>query len=130
MGIAENFRHRPATSASRARSELAGGISNEPDQRANEKLAFERGAVDFIDKARGMEILASRLRLLSGTDQRIPATQGDKPIVCGNLVLRPESGQAYWHGADVGLTVGEYKIAHLLASNAGSHVTYRAIYDR
>ena len=99
-------------------------------QRANEKLAFERGAVDFIDKARGVEILVCRLRLLSGTDQRIPAIQGDKNIVCGNLVLRPESGQAYWHGADVGLTVGEYKIAHLLASNAGSHVTYRAIYDR
>jgi len=99
-------------------------------QQANEKLAFERGAVDFIDKARGVEILASRLRLLSGAGQRIPAVQADKPIVCGNLVLRPESSRASWHGVDVGLTVGEYKIAHLLASNAGSYVTYRAIYDR
>jgi two-component system, OmpR family, response regulator ChvI len=99
-------------------------------QQANEQLAFERGAVDFIDKARGAEILASRLRLLSGSGQRIPAVQGDKPVVCGNLVLRPESNRAYWHGTDVGLTVGEYKIAHLLASNVGSHVTYRAIYDR
>ena len=30
---------------------------------------------------------------------------------------------------DVGLTVGEYKIAHLLASNAGRYASYRAIYD-
>ena len=30
---------------------------------------------------------------------------------------------------DVGLTIGEYKIVQLLASNAGSYVTYRAIYD-
>ena len=28
------------------------------------------------------------------------------------------------------LTLGEYKIVHLLASNAGRYVTYRAIYDR
>lgn len=81
-------------------------------------------------RARGVEILASRLRLLSGAGQRIPAVQADKPIVCGNLVLRPESSRPSWHGMDVGLTVGEYKIAHLLASNAGSYVTYRAIYDR
>jgi hypothetical protein len=31
---------------------------------------------------------------------------------------------------DVGLTIGEYKIVHLLASNAGRYVTYRVIYDR
>ena len=31
-------------------------------QPANEQLAFERGALDFIDKTRGVEALASRLR--------------------------------------------------------------------
>jgi two-component system response regulator ChvI len=31
-------------------------------QPANEQLAFERGALDFIDKTRGVEVLASRLR--------------------------------------------------------------------
>jgi two-component system response regulator ChvI len=31
---------------------------------------------------------------------------------------------------DVGLTVGEYKIIHLLATSAGRYTTYRAIYDR
>ena len=33
---------------------------------AYEKLAFERGALDFIDKARGVEFLAKRLRLVCG----------------------------------------------------------------
>jgi two-component system response regulator ChvI len=99
-------------------------------QQANEKLAFERGAIDFIDKSRGVEILASRLRLVSETGKPSANPEADKPIVCGKLVLRPESSRAYWNGVDVGLTVGEYKIVHLLASNAGSYVTYRAIYDR
>ena len=99
-------------------------------QQANEKLAFERGAVDFIDKARGVEILASRLRLVSETGKPTADLQADKLMACGKLVLRPESSRAYWNEVDVGLTVGEYKIVHLLASNAGSCVTYRAIYDR
>jgi len=30
----------------------------------------------------------------------------------------------------MGLTKGEYKIVHLLVSNVGRYVTYRAIYDR
>jgi two-component system response regulator ChvI len=98
-------------------------------QQANEKLAFECGAVDFIDKARGVEILATRLRLVSGAGQLLSAVQSYTTIVCGNLVLRPESGRAYWHGTDIGLTLGEYKMAHLLVSNAGSFVTYRGIYD-
>jgi two-component system response regulator ChvI len=99
-------------------------------QQANEKLAFERGAVDFIDKSRGVEILASRLRVVSETGKPSAHPDADKSIVRGKLVLRPESSRAYWNGMDVGLTIGEYKIVQLLASNAGSYVTYRAIYDR
>ena len=49
---------------------------------------------------------------------------------CGKLLLRLEISRAYWRGVDVGLTLGEYNIVHLLASNAGRHLTYRAIYDR
>ena len=99
-------------------------------QQANEKLAFERGAVDFIDKSRGVEILASRLRLVSETGKPTADLQANKMVACGKLVLSQESSRAYWNGMDVGLTVGEYKIVQLLASNAGSYVTYRAIYDR
>ena len=51
-------------------------------------------------------------------------------VVCGKLVLNPNVSRAYWNDSDVGLTLVEYKIVHLLASNAGRWVTYRAIYDQ
>jgi two-component system response regulator ChvI len=94
---------------------------------AYEKLAFERGALDFIDKTRGVEILARRLRLVSEAGK--PAAKADKRIVCGKLVLMPAIGRAYWKEVDVGLTVSEYDIVHFLASNVGRYQAYRTIYD-
>jgi two-component system response regulator ChvI len=96
---------------------------------AYEKLAFERGALDFIDKTRGVEILARRLRLVSGAGKLANPEEADKPIVCGKLVLMPAIGRAYWKEADVGLTVSEYDIVDLLASNVGRYLIYRTIYD-
>jgi two-component system, OmpR family, response regulator ChvI len=94
---------------------------------AHESLAFDRGASDFICKARGVEVLIRRLRnVVKAGDQ----PQSDKAMICGKLVLKLESSRAYWNGVDVGLTHGEYNIVHLLASNAGPYMTCRAIYDR
>jgi len=95
-----------------------------------ESLALKRGAVDFVEKSRGTTVLAARLRLA--------ASHGEGPVVpapveetsyCGRLSLRPRSSRAYWDGVDLGLTVTEFKIVYLLASNVGSFVTYRRIYD-
>jgi two-component system response regulator ChvI len=44
--------------------------------------------------------------------------------------LRRSTVIAYWNQVDVGLTLGEYNIVHLLASKAGSFATYRTVYDR
>ncbi len=96
---------------------------------ANEKLALERGAVDFIDKMRGVEILASRLRLVSEPGKPGAHPPPDDPIACGKLVLRPAIHRAYWSDVDVGLTLTEYKFVHLLVSNVRSYLTYREIYD-
>ena len=95
---------------------------------AQENLAFETGAVDFIDKARGVEILARRLRRLLKAPK--PAAVPSANIVCGQLLLNPNVGRAYWKDIDVGLTLVEYNIVHLLTAKAGHWVTYRAIYDR
>jgi two-component system, OmpR family, response regulator ChvI len=95
-----------------------------------ENLAFETGAVDFIDKARGVEILARRLRVLLHAPKSAAAPPTAGLVVCGKLVLNPNVSRAYWNDSDAGLTLVEYKIIHLLASNAGRWVTYRAIYDR
>jgi len=96
---------------------------------AYEKLAFERGALDFIDKTRGVEILATRLRLAAKSGKPAATPEAQKPINCGKLVLSPSASTAYWNEVDVGLTVSEYDIVHFLASNVGNYETYRAIYD-
>src|SRR5258708_4439694 len=97
---------------------------------AQENLAFETGAVDFIDKARGVEILARRLRRLVRAPKSAAGPPSASLVVCGKLVLNPNVSRAYWNISDVGLTLVEYNIIHLLTSNAGRWVTYRAIYDR
>ena len=98
-------------------------------QTANEKLALERGALDFIDKTRGVEILASRLRLAAKSSKPAATPEAEKLIVCGKLVLSPNSSGACWNGVDVGLTISEYDIVHFLASNVGNYQTYRTIYE-
>ena len=100
------------------------------DFTAYENLAFETGAVDFIDKARGVEILARRLRRVLKARKPAGAPAAASLIVCGKLVLNPNVSRAYWNERDVGLTLVEYNIVHLLTSKAGRWVTYRAIYDR
>jgi two-component system response regulator ChvI len=97
---------------------------------AQENLAFESGAVDFIDKARGVEVLARRLRRLVRAPKSAAVPPSTQPLVCSKLLLDPNVSRAYWNDCDVGLTLGEYNIVHLLASKAGRWVTYRAIYDR
>jgi two-component system, OmpR family, response regulator ChvI len=51
-------------------------------------------------------------------------------IRLGKLRLDADCCRASWNGQDAGLTLGEYRLLHLLVSSAGSFVTYRALYDR
>jgi two-component system response regulator ChvI len=97
---------------------------------ANECMAFDQGAVDFIAKSRDRQVLVRRLR--SVVERVKPKPKTDLPVherlACGKLLL--ESSRAYWNEVDVDLTLGEYNIVHLLASKPGNFVTYRAVYDR
>lgn len=93
----------------------------------HETLAFSRGAMDFVDKARGLAILVQRLRLVVGS--KTPEPRREKIHQCGRLVMKPHISRAFWDEIDLDLTVGEFKIVHLLAENVGNHVTYRQIYD-
>jgi two-component system response regulator ChvI len=97
---------------------------------ADECVAFDQGAVDFIAKSRDRRVLVRRLRNvieLARTKASLPRQEN---LACGKLLLKPEISRAYWNQVDVGLTLGEYKIVHLLLSNVGSFVTYRTLYDR
>lgn len=93
----------------------------------NETYAFERGAMDFVDKARGMSILVQRLRLVA--EAKVPQPKREKLLQCGRLVLKPQISRAFWRDSDLNFTVGEFKIVQLLAERVGEHVTYRQIYD-
>ena len=99
---------------------------------AYECMAFDQGAVDFIAKSRGREVLVRRLRNV--VELAKPKAKADLPVqkrlACDKLLLKPETSRALWNAVDVDLTLGEYKLVHLLVSNAGSFVTYRSLYDR
>jgi two-component system response regulator ChvI len=99
-----------------------------------ELRALDRGAVDFIDKARGTEVLAHRLRLIV-EGQRRPGASAKPPAgppeleQHGALALHRQTARTLWRQQDVGLTMTEYKIVALLASHKGEVQSYRAIYD-
>lgn len=94
-----------------------------------ELQALDRGAIDFVDKARGAEVLARRLRLIIKGQQQAPANR--QPLIehHGELTLHRSTARALWREHDVGLTMTEYKIVLQLVSQKGQPQTYRAIYD-
>jgi two-component system response regulator ChvI len=96
---------------------------------AHESLALDRGALDFVDKTRGVSILAKRLRLIVEAGKRPAALEAGEVLHNGRLTLKPLVSRAYWNEVDVNLTLTEFNIVRLLASSAGEHVTYRAVYD-
>jgi len=97
-----------------------------------EHIALGRGAVDFIDKLRGADVIAQRLnRMVVGGRRRpvVTTPEAEAPQLCGSLSLWQRSPRIEWRGADVGLTITEYNIISLLVANIGKPLTYRAIYD-
>lgn len=94
-----------------------------------EMAALDRGALDFIDKSRGVPVLARRAQLIAEAAKLPPGTPKEEQVELGPLTLRQRLSRAYWRGVDVDLTVTEFNIVQKLVENAGDHVTYRAIYD-
>ena len=96
---------------------------------SHERLAFDRGALDFVDKSRGVPILAKRIHAIVKSSRRPPELEVDETQHCGRLMLKPRVSRAFWDAIDVNLTVSEFNVVRLLVSNVGNHVTYRAVYD-
>jgi two-component system response regulator ChvI len=94
-----------------------------------ENLALDHGALDFVDKARGLQILAKRIHLILESSKKPEVMRAEEVLDVGPLQLKLRVCRASWNGADLGLTLTEYKIVHLLVSNLGNHLTYRAVYD-
>jgi two-component system response regulator ChvI len=96
-----------------------------------EEAALERGAVDFIDKARRFPILLKRLQLIAEGGRSAPEPKPERPpaLRLGQLMLRFDTNRALWAGLAVDLTSTEFRILTLLAEKAGQDVGYREIYD-
>ena len=94
-----------------------------------ENLALDHGALDFVDKTRGLPILAKRIRLILDSAKKPDVMRAEEALMVGPLELKLRVCRVLWKGIDVGLTLTEYKIVHLLVSNLGNHLTYRAVYD-
>ena len=94
-----------------------------------ELQALGRGAVDFIDKARGTEVLAHRLRVVIEGRRHVSAAAKARVERHGDITLHPSSARAMWRQRDIGLTITEYKILVQLVTHMGQPQTYRSIYD-
>ena len=86
---------------------------------AHECLALDKGAVDVVCRSRGPAVLARRIKGAVKVAHRTRQPRSDNSMICGKLLLRPDVSRAYWKDADLDLTLGEYNIVHLLASNVG-----------
>jgi two-component system response regulator ChvI len=96
-----------------------------------ELQALGRGAVDFVDKARGIEVLTHRLRLIIDGQRQLADGGVAQPAAehHGALTLYPSMARVQWRQQDVGLTMTEFKIVARLVAHKGAFQTYRAIYD-
>jgi two-component system response regulator ChvI len=95
---------------------------------AYESVALDCGAEDFVDKSRGLDIVAKRVRRVVASSRNAePAPLSE--LKSGKLLLRLNTSRAYWGDTDLNLTITEFNIVRLMVANADSHIAYRAIYD-
>lgn len=99
-----------------------------------EEAALQGGAVDFVEKSRSFSILLRRINLIvqgaKTVRENISPEASTGPVFRrGPLELRREAARAFWKGNEVPLTITEFKMVDLLATQAGKDVRYRDLYD-
>lgn len=98
-----------------------------------EEAALLGGAVDFVEKSRSFSILLRRIELtLQGKQNGAAAADGQEPgkvISKGSMRLMLDSNRAHWKGAQVDLSLSEFRLVRLMVERAGKDVSYRELYD-
>ncbi len=95
-----------------------------------EELAFDRGAVEFVEKTRSPAIILRRLAMVLAGRGAPAAEEQVNALAFGALELKVEIKRAQWKGQEVKLSMGEFQVVWLLVSRAGADASYREIYDQ
>jgi DNA-binding response OmpR family regulator len=89
-------------------------------EESDKVLGLESGADDYLTKPFGVRELVARVRALLRRRQRdAGVTVGDSPAVADGLIVDPARRQARLDGRDIELTLHEFDLLYLLASNRG-----------
>jgi two-component system response regulator ChvI len=102
-------------------------LDDDPRMTRESKILGQRNGAD--DSARDVGMLVRSLRLVIDAIRPQAGAQDATSIVRGELLLTPDTGQAFWKGVDVGLTLSEFRIVQLLALNYCRYLSYDAIYQ-
>jgi two-component system response regulator ChvI len=97
-----------------------------------EEVAFDQGAIEFVEKTRSLPVILKRLERMIAENQERPARTAEgmgRIAEIGKLSLNYHTKRALWNGTQVSLSLSEFEVIALLAANAGSDVSYRQIYD-
>jgi DNA-binding response OmpR family regulator len=78
-------------------------------------LGLEMGADDYVTKPFSPQELVSRVRAVLRRVQRPQATQGERPLVYGDLLIDPQKRLVEVKGQEVTLTAREFDLLWVLA---------------
>lgn len=106
------------------------------DEESDKVVGLESGADDYLTKPFGVRELVARMRALLRRPRLAPGPgpaaplRGSKVVEAAGLVVDPARRQARVDGREVELTVLEFDLLHLLASNPGIVYSREALIAR
>jgi DNA-binding response OmpR family regulator len=100
-------------------------------EESDKVLGLESGADDYLTKPFGIRELVARVRALLRRSRRTePGVSHKASITAGGLTVDPSRRQARLDGREIELTVHEFELLYLLASNRGIVFSRDALMQR
>jgi DNA-binding response OmpR family regulator len=118
--VCRRLRADPATA--RLPVVMLTGLSSEADQ----LLGYDVGADDYVNKPWSQRTLVARLRAVL---RRVQPGGSQAPVVHGPLALHPARYEATLDGKPIPLTPTEFRLLHLLATNADRALSRAQLLD-
>ena len=101
-------------------------------EEADKVLGLETGADDYLTKPFGVREFVARVRALLRRKRRTDSSPTGQrgPVQAGALVVDPSRRQARVNGQEIELTVHEFELLYVLASNRGIVFSREALMQR